>query len=77
MRCDLRIGGSLLSDRQRALGIARMTLVGYMGFFLGPPLLGLLAEAFGLRWAFVAVAVAVGLIPALLSRLRQQPSASA
>ena len=36
-----------------SVGIAMATTVGYAGFFVGPPTLGFLADAFGLRWALV------------------------
>jgi len=36
-----------------SVGIAMATTVGYAGFFVGPPTLGFLADAFGLRLALV------------------------
>lgn len=69
------LGGRYLSDAQRDLGIARMAVIGYAGFFLGPPLLGLLAQAMGLRAAFAAVAIGLLVFPILL-RLLSPPPAS-
>lgn len=40
----------------RARAVARATLYGYFGYFFGPPTLGFIAGAFGLRAAFVFAA---------------------
>ncbi|QYK42758.1 MAG: MFS transporter [Paracoccaceae bacterium] len=40
----------------RARAVARATLLGYFGYFFGPPTLGFIAGAFGLRMAFVFAA---------------------
>lgn len=37
--------------------IAAVSVVGYLGFLLGPPLIGYIAEAANLRWAFALVAM--------------------
>ena len=53
-----------------AAAVATVTTLAYLGFFIGPPLLGGLAQAAGLRTAFAvltAIAVAVG---AAATRLR-------
>jgi MFS family permease len=60
------LAGAQLTEAQRGRGIARVSLIGYSGFFIGPPLLGLVAEAFGLRVAFACVALMIGLIPLLI-----------
>ncbi|OYW51219.1 MAG: hypothetical protein B7Z31_14040 [Rhodobacterales bacterium 12-65-15] len=65
--------GQLSDPKVRARAVARATLFGYFGYFLGPPLLGLIAGAFGLRMAFVFAAVMVGaifLFAPLLARQR-------
>jgi MFS family permease len=49
--------GQLGPDAARARAIARATLLGYFGFFFGPPALGLIAGHLGLRYAFVFAAV--------------------
>ena len=69
------LGGQHLTEAQRPRGIARMTLIGYMGFFLGPPTLGLFAEWFGLRAAFAIVATSLLVLPLLL-RMLNVPLAS-
>ena len=49
--------GRLADPRARARAVARATLLGYFGYFFGPPTLGLIAGAFGLRMAFVFAAL--------------------
>jgi predicted MFS family arabinose efflux permease len=51
--------GRLAAPEARARAVARATLYGYFGYFFGPPMLGFLAAAFGLRWSFVAAALAL------------------
>lgn len=51
--------GRLADPDRRALAIARATALGYLGYFFGPPVLGLVSEGFGLRAAFVGMAVVV------------------
>jgi MFS family permease len=66
--------GQLTAPEARARAVARATQLGYLGYFLGPPLLGLIAGTFGLRMAFVWAAVLVGmvfLIVPLLARRQQ------
>ena len=49
--------GRLATPEARARAVARATLYGYFGYFVGPPALGVIAGAFGLRFAFVFAAV--------------------
>lgn len=49
--------GRLAEPEARARAVARATLLGYFGYFFGPPSLGFIAGAFGLRFAFVFAAV--------------------
>jgi MFS family permease len=48
--------GQMSAPDARARAVARATQLGYLGYFLGPPLLGLIAGTFGLRLAFVFAA---------------------
>jgi predicted MFS family arabinose efflux permease len=43
-------------EHDRASSVAMITTVGYMGFLIGPPLVGGIAQAVGLRASFVALA---------------------
>lgn len=50
------------ADRPAAINVAALAQTAFVAFMLGPPLLGLVAEHFGIRWAF-----GVGLPLVLLS----------
>jgi MFS family permease len=52
--------------------IAAVSTVGYMGFLIVPPVVGYLAEAAGLRWAFAIVACFGMVITWLISRVREE-----
>lgn len=60
--------GRLANPEARARAVARATLLGYFGYFFGPPLIGFIAGQFGLRFAFVFAAVMLAGIP-LLARV--------
>ncbi|QDC10850.1 MFS transporter [Oceanicola sp. D3] len=62
--------GRLSAPEQRPAVISRAAVIGYSGFFIGPPFLGALSEAAGLRAAFLAVALLLALAPLLLIPLR-------
>ena len=64
--------GQLSAPEARARAIARATLLGYFGYFFGPPLLGLIAGTFGLRFAFVYAACLVGMIFVLAPLMARQ-----
>jgi MFS family permease len=44
--------GRMAAPEARARAVARATMLGYLGYFVGPPVLGLIASALGLRAAF-------------------------
>lgn len=64
--------GQFSAPEARARAVARATLLGYFGYFFGPPLLGLIAGTFGLRFAFVFAACLVGLVFLLAPVLARQ-----
>jgi MFS family permease len=64
--------GQLSAPEARARAIARATLLGYFGYFFGPPLLGLIAGTFGLRFAFVYAACLVAMVFVLAPVLARQ-----
>lgn len=64
--------GQLSAPEARARAVARATLLGYFGYFVGPPLLGVIAGTFGLRAAFVYAACLVGMIFVLAPMLARQ-----
>lgn len=61
--------GRAAPPEARARAVARATLLGYFGYFFGPPLLGFIAGHLGLRMAFVFAATALMLIPVLARAL--------
>jgi MFS family permease len=48
------------------LALAAVSSVSFLGFLIGPPLIGFIAEAAGLRLSFAIIAV-IGLCPAILA----------
>ena len=39
------------------MALAAVSTIGFFGFLMGPPLIGLIAQAFSLRWSFTLIAV--------------------
>ncbi len=69
----LALVGRIVPPAARLAAISRASVLGYGAFFFGPPLVGLVAQGFGLRAAFVVIAfllagTAIILIPALARR---------
>ena len=62
----LALAGQWAGPGQRTLSISRAAFVGYFGFFLGPPLLGVLSEVVGLRGALGIAALLLLSIPLVL-----------
>ena len=65
--------GRVVPPQQRLAAISRASVLGYGAFFLGPPLMGFVAQGFGLAVAFVLVALllavtAIVLLPLLARR---------
>lgn len=54
--------GASARPRDRARAVARATMLGYAGYFVGPPSLGLVAGTFGLRAAFVFAALMLAFV---------------
>ncbi|MFY0635316.1 MAG: MFS transporter [Vannielia sp.] len=70
------LAGRLSPAELRPAVISRAAVIGYTGFFIGPPLLGAISELAGLRMAFVAVALFVALAPLLLLPIRAAANAT-
>ena len=64
--------GSRARPEARARAIARATLLGYFGYFFGPPLLGLIAGSLGLRMAFVFAAAMLACVLVLAPLMARQ-----
>ncbi|QUJ75387.1 MFS transporter [Sulfitobacter albidus] len=69
----LAIAGRSAPAHIRLVVIARVSVLGYGAFFMGPPLMGLIAQGYSLSTAFLTVAVlsvgvGIGVVP-LLARV--------
>ena len=53
----------------RAAAIAAVSSIGYTGFLIGPPLIGLIAHAVSLRVAMGVIVVAAGMLAWLARRV--------
>jgi MFS family permease len=53
----------------RGASVATVTTIGYLGFLVGPPLVGAAAEAIGLRAAFAALALVAAALAAATPKL--------
>ena len=63
-------GGRMTRDPQeRGAGVATVTTIGYLGFLVGPPIVGGLAEAAGLRASFAALALVAAALVVAVPRL--------
>ena len=60
------------TDRAPATNVAALAQISFVAFLLGPPLLGYVAQAFGIRWAFGVglPLVALSLLAAAALRVR-------
>jgi MFS family permease len=71
--------GRMADPQARARAVARATLLGYFGYFFGPPTLGVIAGAFGLRMAFVfaaAMLLMVLVLAPILARTERRAAAA-
>jgi MFS family permease len=50
------------------VALAAVSTIGFMGFLIGPPVIGFIAEAFSLRWSFTLIAL-LGLGTTLLASM--------
>jgi predicted MFS family arabinose efflux permease len=60
--------GSRLPGMAPGVGVAMVATLGYAGFLAGPPLIGVAAEAVGLRWALLVIVP--GLLVVALAGMR-------
>ncbi|WP_092363058.1 MFS transporter [Cribrihabitans marinus] len=58
--------GRQVAHRHRMHAISRVSVIGYSGFFIGPPMMGFVAQGFGLPMAFTAIALCLLSVPVLL-----------
>jgi MFS family permease len=62
-------GGRQGSPEERGRSLATVTTLGYLGFLVGPPMVGGIAELAGLRVSFVALALIAAVLVATIPRL--------
>lgn len=65
----LGMAGAMAPAGMRSLVVGRVVLIGFLGFFLGPPMMGFVSESLGLRAAFALIGAALLAIPALVAAL--------
>jgi len=63
--------GQRVSDDVRSRAISRAAIIGYFGFFIGPPLIGFVSEVTSLRISFYLIGVVLLSIPVFLAVLRR------
>jgi len=68
--------GQHVTEKQRSFALSRAWMLGMLGFFIGPAMMGLIAQLFGLRIAFVAVAAVVAVILPATWILARRPVAA-
>ncbi|MGV8984916.1 MAG: MFS transporter [Cypionkella sp.] len=68
--------GATAAPKARARAVARATMLGYAGYFIGPPSLGIVAGSFGLRAAFVFAAMMLAFVWLLAPLLARQGKAA-
>lgn len=62
----LALAGRAVPKAMRLAVISRVSVLGYGAFFIGPPLMGLIAEGFSLSAAFMTVALVIGVVAVTL-----------
>ncbi len=65
------LAGALAAPARRTETVSRVVMIGFVGFFIGPPMMGLVSEVAGLRASFVVIALALVAVPLLLGGLRR------
>jgi predicted MFS family arabinose efflux permease len=65
----LALIGKAVPPRMRGRAIASAAGVGFLGFFIGPPLIGQVSESFGLRVGLAVLSGAALVVPVLLAVL--------
>jgi MFS family permease len=53
--------GKSAEPSQASIALASVSSIGFFGFLIGPPIVGFLSGALGLRWAFLTISI-LGLV---------------
>ena len=67
----IALAGRSVRPRDRALAVSRTVMVGYVGFFIGPPMMGFISEATSLRGSYGVMAALMLASPLCLLALRR------
>jgi MFS family permease len=59
-----------VKDVASGIAIATVSSVGFLGFLMGPPLIGYIAELAGLRYSFAVIALLGLVISYMISKLK-------
>lgn len=65
--------GASLSPNAPETGVAAVSTLGYLGFLLGPALVGVTADATGLRWSFAVISAGLLAVALVAQRLQGTP----
>ena len=68
----LALVGRLVPPTLRTVAISRTAVLGFLGFFAAPAIMGFVSEGFGLRAAFGAVALLLSFLLPLVFALRRR-----
>jgi MFS family permease len=68
----LAIVGRMVPAKVRTTAISRAAVIGFMGFFVAPAMMGITSEYFGLRVAFASIAMMLMALFPLLMVLRRR-----
>lgn len=68
--------GAHVLERQRAFALSRAWMFGFFGYFVGPAMMGGVAQVYGLRASFVAVALLIAIILPAVMALARRPKAN-
>ena len=71
----LALVGRIVKPHLRTEAISKVAVLGFAGFFIAPVLMGQLSQAFGLRFAFGAVAVLILTVVPLAVSVAKMPRA--
>tara|TARA_R110002167_G_scaffold364821_2_gene587513 strand:- start:5656 stop:6843 length:1188 start_codon:yes stop_codon:yes gene_type:complete len=71
----LALVGRIVKPHLRTEAISKVAVLGFAGFFIAPVLMGQLSQAFGLRFAFGAVAVLILIVVPLAVSVAKMPRA--
>ncbi len=65
----LALVGRNVSDAARTTAISRAAVIGFLGFFVGPPTIGFVSEVTSLRWALALMAALMLMAPVFLAAM--------